>query len=283
MLLLIDGYNLLHQSDLLPRGRGQHWLRRARQRLLRRLATALDAPLRSETCIVFDASDPPPGRPARLLHQGIDVRFAVDAPEADDVLERLIARHPTPRRLFVVSSDHRIQRAARRRRCGFDDVDRWYEQLLDGQLRLAISWPPPNDSDTPAKPTAAVDPELVGDTAGWMEAFGFPVPGQTDAPEQTPKSEQGRAPEQGRASEQGASSVPLTNSIQPPRNKPAQRNSKRSKAAPRRKKPSGSKRTPKIQRPKRPKRPPSHDPNRPLDGSANNPFPEGYGEDLLEP
>ena len=48
MLLLIDGYNLLHQSDLLGRGRGQRWLQQARDRLVQRLAERLDAMLADE-------------------------------------------------------------------------------------------------------------------------------------------------------------------------------------------------------------------------------------------
>jgi hypothetical protein len=63
------------------------------------------------------------------------VRYASDYTDADALIEQLIAENHVPRSLLVVSSDHRIQRAARRRRAAFIDSDRWYSELW--QRRLA--------------------------------------------------------------------------------------------------------------------------------------------------
>ncbi|XZE54627.1 NYN domain-containing protein [Planctomycetaceae bacterium SH139] len=142
MLLLIDAYNLLHQSDVLHRGRGDRWLEKARQRLIHRLAEHLDPELAAQTCLVFDASKPPRGRSSEFVQLRIQIRFAVDHREADDLLEEIITRHATPKRLTVISSDHRIQRAASRRGATFFDADVWYADLLERGPRLAIPWPP---------------------------------------------------------------------------------------------------------------------------------------------
>jgi len=66
--------------------------------------------------VVFDASRAPPGAVEQEDYGGIHIRYALDR-EADEVIETLIQREATPRQLTVVSDDHRLQQAARRRRC----------------------------------------------------------------------------------------------------------------------------------------------------------------------
>ncbi|QEG42951.1 NYN domain-containing protein [Roseimaritima ulvae] len=242
MLLLIDGYNLLHQSDLLGRSRAGEWLRQARQRLLRQLAKHLGPDLGAATCIVFDAEDPPPGRPSQLHFQSIDVRFAVDYPEADDLLEELIAQHPAPTRLTVVSSDHRVQRAILRRRGHCFDADHWYHRLVSQGPVLGIPWPAGSAID----PAAEVEKEKPQDlsaaeAARWLATFGI-APPTPQEPQPQPPQEPANAPE-------------------PAKRKPKPKPKATSK---------------------RPQPPPDkRDPNRKLDAPADNPFPEGYGEDLL--
>ena len=65
--------------------------------------------------MVFDAQTPRRACRARCIHRGLTVRFAVRYEEADRLIEELIRADSAPRRLVVVSSDHRLQRAARRR------------------------------------------------------------------------------------------------------------------------------------------------------------------------
>lgn len=140
IVLLIDGYNVI--GPVAPPGRGASldWLAIERQRLLQRLVEHLDEQVRRRTCVVFDAKDAPKQFQSRYQHRGIDVWFAVDYPEADDLLEEIIAHHRAPKTLSVVSSDHRIVVAARKRRAGCFDSAEWLDQLLDGRT-LLIKYP----------------------------------------------------------------------------------------------------------------------------------------------
>jgi predicted RNA-binding protein with PIN domain len=116
MVYLIDGYNLLHAMGVL-RGRvGPQGLQKARQRLLGLLQGALGMES-SDTTIVFDAAGAPAGAADEQECGGIQVRFAVHHEQADDLIEALIRQSSAPKQLTVVSDDHRIQVAARRRHC----------------------------------------------------------------------------------------------------------------------------------------------------------------------
>ncbi len=133
MTLIIDGYNLLHVTGI-SGGGGKHSFQRSREALLNFLAEALPAEERVQTTIVFDAAEAPPGLPRTLSHQGMTVRYAADYMDADALIEQLIREHTAPRSLLVVSSDHRIQRAAGRRRAAWIDSDRWYAELWQQRL-----------------------------------------------------------------------------------------------------------------------------------------------------
>lgn len=136
IVLLVDGYNVI--APVAPPGRGRviNWLAAERQRLLERLTEHLEPAVRSRTCVIFDAKHAPPDRPSRFQHHGIEVRFATEYPEADDLLEEIILSHPTPRNLTVVSSDHRIQAVAKRRRATPFDSAAWLDGLLEGDVEL---------------------------------------------------------------------------------------------------------------------------------------------------
>lgn len=271
MLLLIDAYNLLHQSDVLGRSRGERWLERARRRLVRKLIDHLDATLAAQTCLVFDANSPPPDRPSRYLVGSMQLIYAVDYPEADDLLELLIARHPAPRRLTVISSDHRIQRAASRRGATPFDADLWYARLTERGPQLAIPWPPPAAGETaplewePEKPPEPTSPaELVA----WYEMFGIHA---SELPPESRRQTQLESQPESIAGTQDESPTA-----------PPPQAAARSPTAPKRH------RQPKKTRQQRPgssepkrKRIARRDPHRPLDPDRENPFPEGYGEDLL--
>jgi len=129
MAILIDGYNLLHATGILGRNVGPGTLERARHALLRFLAASLADSERADTTVVFDASNSPPGLPHEQYHQGIRVLYAKGYSDADGLMEKLIRADSSPRRLVVVSSDHQVQRAARRRRGTAVDSDRWYADV----------------------------------------------------------------------------------------------------------------------------------------------------------
>ncbi len=113
---LIDGYNLIHALGLIPKNQQARELERARRRMLEFLAS-IHKGSEIKVTVIFDAAFPPPHRTSEQNYQGIDVVFAVDYDEADTMIEEIIRRYSHPRNLAVVSDDHRIQRAARKRQC----------------------------------------------------------------------------------------------------------------------------------------------------------------------
>jgi len=112
-ILLIDGYNLLHAAGLAQPDYAPGELLRCRTRLLKLLLQGLSRSQIQTATIVFDARDPPPDRPAQVVVSGLTVLFANPKGDADAFIQEWIARHPSPRRITLVSSDRMLQRAAR--------------------------------------------------------------------------------------------------------------------------------------------------------------------------
>ena len=163
MALIIDGYNLLHGANLVGRGVGPRGLERSRQALLDFLVASLEPAELSHTTVVFDAAKPPPGLPRRTEYQGIVVLFASAYDNADELIEELIQADSSPRKLTVVSSDHRLHKAARRRKAKAIDSDRWYGEILNRRSSRAKAKPPER------KPPAPLPPHEV---ERWMKELG---------------------------------------------------------------------------------------------------------------
>jgi predicted RNA-binding protein with PIN domain len=215
MSLVIDGYNLMYVAGILGRGTGPGSLQRSRLALLNFLAESIEPRELPRTTVVFDAREAPRGLPRSVQHRGITVRFAAQYAEADDLIEELIAADSAPRRLVVVSSDHRLQRAARRRKAKAVDSDVWYAELVWARRERAEL-----SADVPARPAV---PLLEEDVNYWLRQFG----GESAFTELLAKE---------------------TGSVPPAPAKPAERRGKPAEGQ----------------------------------GPADNPFPPGYGEDLLE-
>jgi predicted RNA-binding protein with PIN domain len=116
MQYLIDGYNLLHAMGVMPARAGPGGLARARRCLLGLLHGVYEAESHRVT-VVFDAAGAPPGASGEETFKGIHVCYARHQLEADDLIEQQIRHEGAPRQLTVVSDDHRLQTAARRRNC----------------------------------------------------------------------------------------------------------------------------------------------------------------------
>lgn len=228
--LLIDGYNLLFASGVFASSAGPPTLQRTREALLQFLADSLDPKLLGRTIVVFDATQAPPGLPRELSFAGMRVLFSRGGQEADDLLEDLIAAQRAPRELLVVSSDHRLQRAARQRGAAFIDSERW---LRDLQRRPAA----PLDRDLP-------DDSLnsSAELQKWLSEFADVDPQRLAPLDPPPKPALPKPP------------APATPDPIPI--KPKQEKRRRQKK--------------------------SDDDEKPSSG-AWNPFPPGYGEDLLGP
>lgn len=160
MRYLIDGYNLLFAHLGTPPSRQlSRALERARRRLLDKLRAGHKTD--AEVTVVFDAAHAPPGAPAELDYDGIHVSFAVHQERADDLIEQMIRQASTPRQLTVVTNDHHIQHAARRRHCPVMECDAyldWLEQPHKQQAKREAST---------AKP-AELPPE---ETQRWLDTF----------------------------------------------------------------------------------------------------------------
>jgi hypothetical protein len=115
--------------------------------------------------VVFDAAHSPPGLPRSVDHRGLRVCFASQYADADSMIEDLILADSVPRRLTVVSSDHRVQRAARRRRARAVDSDVWFMEALRGRHERQQTAARP----TPARPSA---PVLDKEVEYWLRQFG---------------------------------------------------------------------------------------------------------------
>jgi uncharacterized protein len=113
---IIDGYNLLHAMGVLSGRVGPGGLAKARLRLLG-LVHGTFADKAPSVTVVFDASGALPGASEEATYQGVHVRYALGKKEADDVIEQLVQEASAPKSLHVVSDDHRVQQAARRRHC----------------------------------------------------------------------------------------------------------------------------------------------------------------------
>ncbi|MBX3434995.1 MAG: NYN domain-containing protein [Pirellulales bacterium] len=182
MALLIDGYNLLHAAGIFGRGKGGASLHRSREAMLRFLAATIDDAERPRTTVVFDASDAPPGLPRRTTHAEMTVHYASDYRDADELIEQLIALDDAPRSLVVVSSDRRIQRAARRRRCSSIDSDQWYAMQVRRRLHAGRS--APDVLKRVGEPTEA-------EVAYWVRRFAADL---NEPPGPTPSSPAGGPP-----------------------------------------------------------------------------------------
>jgi predicted RNA-binding protein with PIN domain len=170
MAILIDGYNLLHVTGIYGKPGPGTELHRTRYALLDFLAAAMSDRERGETTIVFDAAGAPPGLPRSLVHDGITVHFARGQAGADEMIEDLLEQCVAPRSLTVVSSDHRVQRAARHRGADFVDSDVWYAELLTVQRQQ-------DQAAADGKPHA----DTREDAQYWISQFGGAT--QADEPE----------------------------------------------------------------------------------------------------
>jgi len=178
MRTLIDGYNVMHARGLMDRVFGPDGLRQARHRFLVELAAALGPVEAALTTVVFDAADPPADRSARQTVKGITAIFAVGDEDADARIEAMIAAHPNPKRLTVVSTDHRIRKAAQRRRTRVLTSDLFLADLSDRKPKRRVE-PSPQTAESSERQRGLTTAE----SDHWLSVFAHVVdePGVADA------------------------------------------------------------------------------------------------------
>ena len=166
--LIIDGYNLLHAAGLARANYAQGDLQRQRHQLLVRLSKSLSTEECQRCTVVFDAIDAPAGLDREFQHEGIAVLFAEPGHEADELIEQLVAGHSAARNLIVVSSDHRLQRAARMRRAASLDSEAFLVRLSRRGNTTETADPSSESDPNTTKPSSPSDPEVTY----WLRQFG---------------------------------------------------------------------------------------------------------------
>ena len=156
MALLIDGYNLLHASGILGRGIGPGRSGALAQRTVefsgriarRARAGNDDRRVRRPRGAAWPAAQRAASRSDGPLRR--------TGGDADEVIEQMILADSSPRRLTVVSSDHRLHRAARRRNAKPIDSDRWYARCCASVSTASAARPRgASQSDHPPKAKCA--------------------------------------------------------------------------------------------------------------------------------
>ena len=161
MRYLIDGYNLAYAMNLLSsQVLPPHRLEQVRQALLVRVRGG-HGPAAGDVTVVFDAARAQREGSGRQDFQGVRVLFSRQQ-TADDLIEDLLRREPSPRQLTVVSDDRRLQEAARRRTCPVLGCLDYLEELAGPRAP-----PAPGPPEEPVKPGA--NPEA--DKQHWLDAF----------------------------------------------------------------------------------------------------------------
>lgn len=102
--IIIDGYNLIHQSHL-PGALCQDDLRSGREALLDSLV-AYKRIKGHRITVVFDGKNAPNLSPERDRIKGIAIRFSRDGESADTVIKRMAAKEGE--KALVVSSDREV-------------------------------------------------------------------------------------------------------------------------------------------------------------------------------
>lgn len=153
--LLVDTYNVLHITGVLPpdlAGLDTPAL----ARLIARSRYAASSP-----ALVCDGQTPP-DMPDVI--DGVRIIYAGRGGDADSLLEQMVRADSAPRSVTVVSSDRRVQAAARKRRAIVLSSEQFLRTLAADASR------PEAPTKGGAKPPAPLAPGLVED---WLIEFGY--------------------------------------------------------------------------------------------------------------
>lgn len=166
--LVIDGYNLLHAAGLARVRYGPGDLQRCREQLIQLLLKYLQPTEIARTTLVFDATQPPPDADHELYVQGLAIFFATSPGDADEFIERWLHHHHAPNHVTMVSSDHRLHRAAKRHHSMPIDSEQFLEELLRRKSSA---------NTKPLGQKQAVDPKTTrrlnaDEVDAWLAEFG---------------------------------------------------------------------------------------------------------------
>ncbi|MCF7972340.1 MAG: NYN domain-containing protein [Phycisphaerae bacterium] len=112
--------------------------------------------------VIFDGIGPPNKRPFKQITQ-VNVVFAGQGIEADDVIEDQIALCRSPKKLYVVSSDRRVCRAAQKAKAQVVKSDEFWTLVLKRLLRRR----------GPKEPSGKRHGVTDAETRQWLKQFGL--------------------------------------------------------------------------------------------------------------
>ncbi|MFV0446456.1 MAG: NYN domain-containing protein [Planctomycetaceae bacterium] len=162
--LLIDGYNLMHAAGFARDQYGPRGLQTQRERFVRWLWKRIPPRLRVKTIVVFDAGQSDGRFVQQESFEDLRLLYSPQGSEADDLIEELIELHSSPKQLQVISSDHRLHKAARKRRATALDSEAFVGLMLrlirEAQERQ-------RQIEEESKPTG----ELAEETEEWLRVF----------------------------------------------------------------------------------------------------------------
>jgi predicted RNA-binding protein with PIN domain len=162
MPVIIDGYNLYHFARSVYVEDGielalsafvsiiDEWTRRSRQKVT----------------LVFDGSVPPVLRQNSTNFGSVAIEFSGPASDADSVIERHVLVYSAPKLLTIVSSDHRVQKAGRRRHCKVLGSDAFWKTMAK---KLTAKLPAP-------EPRQKKSGLFSYEVEYWLKVFGFDEP-----------------------------------------------------------------------------------------------------------
>jgi len=156
--LIIDAFNVLHVTGALdPQYAGP-----GLSDLADLIATSQWGQIRSS--LICDG----PGVNARMKPPGnVEIIYAGAGKDADSLIETIVGASSAPRFLSVVSSDRRIQKAAKRRRAEVISSDAFLQRLNLDANRRSSSRPRPSGHLKPDGPIPS--PEVQK----WLSQFGI--------------------------------------------------------------------------------------------------------------
>lgn len=175
--LIIDGYNLMHAAGIARTTYGPGDLERCRLRLLAELKSRLSSDVLKNTIVVFDAFQSTSDEHRRQSSGDLHIVYAPKGTDADSEIETMLRQHSVPKRVIVVSSDHRLHKAASRRKAKCVDSEEFW-QSLEGPT-----------TERP-EPSAARSGHSESELQQWIDEFGdVPAATEPDVPDQSFDSE----------------------------------------------------------------------------------------------
>ncbi len=156
-MIIIDGYNLLRSVQ-----KSFEDFELVTDIHLCRLIDAYLKLIDEAGCIVFDGIGPPDKEIFENMSR-LEVIFSGRNSDADGVIEDKISANTAPRRLVIVSNDHRLRTAARRRRATSLKTEAFWESVL-----IEIS-----RKSRPREPRAKREGISESETKQWLKRFGL--------------------------------------------------------------------------------------------------------------